>query len=562
MKKKILALILISILVPCFVYAKDVYVSAGSKGIGTKEKPYNDISDALSMGVYAGDVIHVTEGVYYGEGGSGKWLIKTKNLTIAGGYKKGFSERNPWKYQSILVRGMGADALNEAKKREHNKKWGLDLTITKASYNGGAMISGEGDSSYTIIDGFVIDGYTRNTYKPNGDLNTAIGPIGNGGPLIAFNKPGCKVRNCLIMNSGGPGILMIASGQKDDQNSWQEISNNVIVNTLMEAIEFRAGTWDATTDPDGGYALIKNNTLAFVWTHLGEGYGVIIGRQTKLQMENNIFAFATDFGMNNGFGNDKAKLSGNVFFNNMGGVYRYFASSGSKTTVVVDDPTLLSGKQGNKMYYVSAKSEGNISADPKLKVDPDFFDKFSHQIQSEGGGKVVWNDVNQWRSILGLPLIGTKGTGKSNFAPIYEHKYAILTSDAVAAGMKTTAKIEAYKSTAAEAVAKNYAKIKFADIKNNLGKDVTVSVKVGDKDGGSSYYVDGVTKADWACFRYKEDRMNFIYVKNSSEEMEIITKAIKDGSAVIVSGRVVDISAAIKSSNRFGLVVDKAEVDE
>jgi hypothetical protein len=56
--------------------------------------------------------------------------------------------------------------------------------------------------------------------------------------------------------------------------------------------------------------------------------------------------------------------------------------------------------------------------------------------------------------------------------------------------------------------------------------------------------------------------MNFIYVKNSSEEMEVITKAIKDGSAVVVSGRLVDISTAIKSSNRFGIVVDKAEVDE
>jgi hypothetical protein len=279
-------------------------------------------------------------------------------------------------------------------------------------------------------------------------------------------------------------------------------------------------------------------------------------------MENNIFAFATDFGMNNGFGNDKAKLNGNVFFNNRGGVYRYFASGGSKSTVVVDDPALLSGKQGNRMYYVSAKSEGNISADPKLKVDPEFFDKFSNQIQSEGGGKVVWDDVNQWRSMLGLPLIGSSGTGKKNFAPIYEHSYALLFSEAVSAGAKSDAKLEVYKSTASEAVAKNYVKIKFADVKSNLGKDVTVAVKIGTKDSGSSYYVDGVTKAEWTCFRYKDDRMNFIYVKNSSEEMEIITKSIKDGSAVIVSGKLVDVSAAVKSTNRFAIVVDKAEIDE
>ncbi|HPP04491.1 MAG TPA: right-handed parallel beta-helix repeat-containing protein [Spirochaetota bacterium] len=542
------------------INAKDIYVRAGSKsGNGTIEKPYGTIEEAMNMGVYAGDVIHVSEGVYYGEGGSGKIVIKVNNLTLVGGYSKDFKERNPFKYQTIFVRGMDPDLIEEAKKRGHDKKWGLDLTPTKASYNPNAMISGEGDSSNTIIDGFIIDGYTRNSYKQNGDLKIDVGPIGT--PLISFNKKGCKVRNCIIMNSGGPGIQMVASGTKDDPDSWAEISNYIIVNTLMEAIDFRVGTFDPDRNPDSGYALIKNNSIAFVWSHLGEGYGILIGRQTKLIIENNIIAFATDFGMNNGFGNDKAVLKNNVFFNNMGGVYRYFAKEGSGTTAVCDDPTLLSGKQANKMYYLSSKSEGNITADPKFKPDPDFFDKFTNQIKSEGGGKVVWDEVNQWRSMMGLPLIGTQGTGRKNFAPIYEHDYMFLFSNTVDAGAKSNVSFQTYKSQATSTVNKEYKSIKFADVKSNFGKDVEVSVKVGDKDV-SSYYVDNVTKDNYICYRFKDDQMNFLYVKKGTEALEIIEQSKKDGSSVIVRGTIYDISANIKSSNRYAIVVDEAELDE
>jgi hypothetical protein len=557
MKKKLIILVLL--LGSLSLSAKDVYVCAGKNGNGTKANPYGKISDAISMGIYAGDIIHVAEGIYYGEGGCGKWIIRINNLTLVGGYNKDFSERNPWKYQTILVRGMGADALAEAKKRGHDKKWGLDFTTTKASYNGVAMIVGEGDHSNTIIDGFIIDGYTRNTYKIDGDLNTSVGPIGS--PLVSFNKPGCKVRNCIILNSGGPGIYMVASGKKDDPNSWAEISNCIIINTLMQAIDFRVGTWDPTTDPEGGYALIKNNTLAFVWTHVGEGYGILIGRQTKLTIENNIIAFATDFGMNNGFGNDKSKLINNVFFNNKGGVYRYFASKGSATTVVEDDPTKLTGLPAKKLFYLSEKSQANVTSDPKLKVDPEFFDKFSNQIKSEGGGKVVWDDVNQWRSVLGLPLIGSNGTGKKNYAPIYEHDFMLLFSDAVTVGARKDAKYETYQSASPSGDAKSYTAINISDLKNNVGKDVIFSCKLDKNQEMSGFYVDGIAKDSYICYR-TADRNNFIYIKKGSEALETIKQAIAENASVKVSGKVFDISAQIKTSGKFGFICDKAESDE
>lgn len=535
--------------------ARDVYVSAGKRGSGSKTDPYGSISDALNMGIYAGDVIHVSEGIYYGEGGSGKWVIKANNITLVGGYNKSFSDRDPWKYHSILIRGMGEGALAEAKKRDHEKKWGLSYSYTKASYNPKAMIFGEGNHSNTIIDGFIIDGYTRLAYKSNGDLKTDIGPIGT--PLVHFSKPGCRVRNCVVMNSGGPGIRISALGHKDKPETWSEISNCIIINTLMQAIDVRIGNMDPDKNRDGGAALIKNNTIAFVWTLLGEGYGILIGRQTRLTIEDNIFAFATNYGMNNGFGNNKAELVNNCFFNNMGGVYRYFAKKTS-TTVVVDEPEKLTGKSARKLYYLSSKSKGNFTKNPGFLPDPDFFDKFTNQIKSEGGGKVVWDDVNQWRSAMGLPLQGSAGSGKKNYAPIYEHEYMLIFPKDMAIGARNDKSFfQSYASTAIE-VDKEYEEIAYSDLKNYTGKDVTVEVEFYSSYDSSSYYIEGITREGYMCYRSK-DRNNFFYVPNGSEALEIIKESIADGYPALISGRVYDIKDAIKMSGKYGFVVDEAD---
>ncbi len=558
MKLKLFLVILsLGVLVSFSLFAADIYVCAGKNGNGSMTNPYGTIANAMDMGFYAGDVIHVAEGVYYGKGGSGKWVIDKINITLVGGYNQDFSERNPWKYQTILIRGMGDGALSQATLRNHSSKWGLDLEFTTASYNGNALIQGSGEHDNAIVDGFIIDGYTRHMYKSNGDLKTDIGPIGS--PLISFNRPGCKVRNCVLINSGGPGVYLVASGTTDDPDSWPEVSNNVIVNTLMRAIDFRVGDMDPDNAPDGGNALIKNNTIAFVWTLSGEGYGILIGRQTRLTIENNIIAFATDYGMNNGFGNNKAQLINNCFFNNMGGVYRYFDTNTS-VTVVEDDPSLFTGRAARRMYYLSNKSEGNYTANPMLNVDPDFFDKFTNQIRSEGGGKVVWDEVNQWRSAMGLPLIGTSGTGKSNYAPVYEHEYMFLFSDAVDAGAKPDlSRLMTYTSVTST-VDKDYVDIDYSEIKDYLGRDVCVSVKMGSQDM-SSFYIDGITRDDYYCYR-SDDRNNFIYIKKGTEALEIIKECIADGINVILYGTVYDIYANIHSSGKYGFVVDEADYDE
>jgi hypothetical protein len=558
--KKLVAAMALAAAFACSAFAKDVYVRAGaSGGDGSKEKPYPDISVALAMGVYAGDVIHVAQGVYYGEGAVGKWVIKTPDVAIVGGYSTDFSARDPFKYRSILARGLSGELVAEAKKRGHDVEWGLSLVPTKASYNGGPLVTIEGDVKNVIVDGFVIDGYTRLTYKPSGDLRIDVGPIGS--PLVSFNKPGCKLLNCVLVNSGGPGVQMIAAGNKDDPASWNEVSNCVIVNTLMSGIDFRVGTWDPDRSPDSGYAVAKNNTIVFVWSHLGEGYGILVGRQTRLLVQDNVIAFCTDYAIQNGFGNDKMSLVGNVFFNNIGGVYRYFDKDGSKATIVMDDPTQLSGRNAKKLYYLSDKSAGNVTADPGLTPDPVFFEKFSNQIKSEGGGKVVWDEVNQWRAAMGLPLVGTTGTGNVNYAPIYEQKYVALFSPSVAAGAKAAGPFAAYASKAAERIAKTYADIKYADLKANLGKDVRVRVKLARNPDPTSFYVASATKEEYVCYR-SEDMQHFFYFKKGSEELEIAQECIADGEYMFVSGTLYDIKDTIKMTGKYGFVVDLVEYDD
>lgn len=547
-------------------FAKDIYVSAGANGSGSKESPYGEIQFALND-AYAGDVIHVTEGVYYGEGEGGLWMIKKNQLTLVGGYKKDWSDRDPFKYQSILLRGSEEGSLAECKKRGH-EKW-HSLTATKASYNGNAMIRGSGepreDCSMTVIDGFVIDGHTRNTYKKDGDLKIDIGPVGS--PLIDFHKPGCKILNCVVVNSAGPGIRLLASGTKDKPETWSEVSNCIIVNTLMEAVEFRVGDYDPVNAPEGGYGAVRNSTIAFVWQHLGEGYGLIIGRQTKLTVENNLFTFSSDVAMNNGFQNEYCRLINNVFWNNMGGVYKYW-SPNSKLTLIEDDAAKLEGKNAKKSYSLSDKSQKNRSMDPQLApVDKDFFDRFSGQVKASGGGKVEWDSVNQWRSAMGLPLIGSTGEGAKNFAPVYDLPYAVLLAkaDTGASGAKDAAPFPVYASKAA-AAEKTYTDVTAADFLSDssvslAGKNVRLKIKLGEREM-AQFYVADVTKEKNIAFKIGTfPNSAFLYVPNGTEALETMNEAQKKKIEVIVEGTAFDISAGYKKP-RVALVVDNAETDD
>ncbi len=562
MKKRNICIVCIFILtlmvVP--VFGANFYVRAGSDGAGTKSDPYGKIADALGE-ANAGDVIHVTEGVYYGDGDSGLWLIKVPNITIVGGYDKKFSKRHPFKYRTLLLRGLKkSNSYRECDKRNH-KKW-HSMKITKASYNGNAMVYGMGDNSGFILDGFFLDGHTRNTYKRNGDLHTGIGPVGS--PLISMNKPGVKIRNCVVFNSAGRGIRLIASGLKKKPETWAEVSNCIIVNTLMSAIDFRVGTYDPKISKNSGYAIVKNNTIAFVWTLSGEGYGLLVGRQTKIRAKNNLFSFSSMVAINNGFGNKYLRLIDNNFWNNIGGVYKYW-SPRSKLILIHDKPAKYTGK-GAKKYALSRRSKGNVEKDPSLvNIDKAFFEKFSNQIKSKGGGKVKWNSVNRWRSAMGLPLIGSKGSGKQNYAPIYEIENVLLFPKA---SKKYGAQFEGpFKSYYSKTVVlnKNYKEVKFLALVTSSAlhkKDVKLKLKIKSK-GYSDYYLKTLApRGKYIVFKVGGYPKNtFLYVKRGSKALRSILEAYKARSEVEIKGTAYSIKALYKK-DKVAVIVDDAKFDD
>lgn len=553
-------------------FAKDIYVKAGANGEGEKSDPYGTIADAL-QDAYAGDVIHVTKGVYYGPGAGGLFLIKKVNLTLVGGYNNDFSSRHPFNNRTILMRGVKVgNSVAECKKRGH-EKW-HSMTPTKASYNPKAVIEGSNeprqDHTGFVIDGFWIDGHTRNSYKANGDLKTGIGPVGT--PLIDLNKTGCKVLNCVLINSAGRGVRLRGYGVKSDPDNWPLIENNFIINTVMSAIDFRIGNYDPNNAPDAGYAKIKNNTIAFVWTLVGEGYGLLIGRQTKLTVENNLFTYATDYAMNNGFANRYMRLINNVFWNNNGGTYRFWDPA-SKLTIVEDDASKLGStdkskaKKRSKKYAISKKSKKNKSADPKFsKVDSDFFEKFSNQVKSEGGGKVEWDSVNQWRSAMGLPLIGSSGSGKKNYAPIYELDYALMLPDASLSqyGVQIDGPFKEYKS-ASGGGDKDYQDASVDALAKSEalhGKDVTFTTKIGARKMGGYFFLDKAKDSGYLCFEVgKYPNTSFLYVPKGTEAFEAVNEAQKMKAEITISGTAYSIKAGIKKA-KCAVIVDLAEMED
>lgn len=561
--------------------AKDIYVRAGSSGNGTKESPYGDPDQAL-RDAFSGDVIHVAEGTYHGAANGGIFKINKPNLTLVGGYDKDFKERHPFKHLTRLMQGEDPDPkMCRESARCTELATRQKLPKHKASYDGNAIVRGEGDNTGTILDGFVIDGFTRYRYKANEDLSLDVGPIGS--PGIEFNKPGIKIRNCVVVNIAGPGIRVNALGTKPDKDSlgatsddWSEISNTIVLNTLYESIDLTVGNFDKANAPKGGCALLKNNTLVFNWERLGHDYNVYQGRQTQLTVLDNVFAFA-GFGIGNMFDNRFGRYAGNVFFNHSGGPYKFHDAGATKQILTVDDVTQLAGDKCTKQYQCSKMSKENTTAEPKFKkLDPFFVDKFFNQIASEGGGKVTMDSMNQWRSVLGLPLQGSAGTGRKNYAPIWDpaadfSALLLFAENLPGKGAQFNGlggKFEAYQSTSAAAVAKDYKPVEWADLQRakkmvgpitaagDAGMDVAVTLKVKEQDM-TSYYLppaSGVSRdKGWLAFR-DESRDLLLYVKNGGEAHSLLKQAMKEGAELLVKG-----TAFSAGKDKVGIRIDTVE---
>ena len=455
----------------------DIYVRAGADGDGAKGSPYGRLWKALDKAV-RGDVIHVAGGTYNGKGGSGAFLVKVPDLTLAGGYNEDFSVRDPFEHPAVLERA---------------EDYRGDATGLPDGIISGAE---RADHSGLTVDGFVLDSRSRNTYTATGKINPKKSWNGK---LFGANSANSKIRNCILLNPYGDGIYCAWQGKEN------EISNCFIVNTFHTAISTRSAQEESVIR-------IKDCTVIFTWFQPGKGggIGVFVGRQGKTVLENNVFAFAqtegdAGYAVSNTFGNDFTEMKNNVFFQCQGGYYKYKDFDGRNLLVWKKED--LEDLNDDPESYMLWEAGGNTNTNPEFKPDKEYFKKFSSTVASKPG-KLKMDTLNQWRRSVGLPLQAEAGTGRKNWGMAHPRAQVTkgLVSETVEAGAKTDVKFAEYRSDTGEAKALDYEKVEFdafskdqAGITEVSGKPVKFKAALGPK--GTTWFLDEAPREDYLCVK-------------------------------------------------------------
>ncbi len=380
MKRTIVLSALIASAATSSAYAKDIYVSSETgknENAGTAEAPIKFLWKAIQA-AQEGDTIHVAKGNYPGEGKSGcQPKIEKNNLKIMGGYASDFKSRDPFSNSSVVM--APDDSMNKC--RLHT------------------FYAERADNNLTgvVIDGFVIDRGSLNTYKqpPNGDGSQDNSRSPNGATAIwLVGKGGFEARNNVILNSAYGGIYVKAG--KDSV-----VSNNIVFSTIGRSIEAIAGSgWGKPK------MTIENNTSVFSYKFsTTEGRGLLLDNICTYEVKNNLFAFNDESGVALKFPNPAVNLSGNLFFMNKYGDH-------------------VTGGQGGKRVLVAdfgdelTQATGNTTKDLSLPISKEWQGKWFSRVDAAQGG-LTMDAVNQYRSAHGLPLQG--GAGKS--AVFYAVRY-------------------------------------------------------------------------------------------------------------------------------------------
>lgn len=482
--------------------AADWYVKAGATGKGNSlDAPTDEIWKALEKAV-RGDVIHVTEGTYYGKAGSGHFIVKVPNITLVGGYSPDFSTRNPFKYFTVL---------------ERSKDFKGDWTGLPE-----AIVAGDSDHSNFILDGFVLNAESRNYYNNNVlSLKAPSYP----GMLIQTNSPNTKIRNNILLNPAGDGIYCTWQGTEN------EIVNNFIINTFYAAIETRSAQPKSKI-------LIKNNTIAFGWFYPSKGghIGIFVGRDGEAIIDSNVFAFLqteaeeSGFGVTNTFGNSDTVMKNNVFFSTNGGYYKYM--DGNKQSLVVWKPSELEELNDSDFCadFMLAESGDNREADPGIKPDKEFATKFANFIASVPG-KLNMDSMNQWRQAMGLPLQAEASSARKNYGFPYPQNAVIpnLVSTIKGVGARHDIVFQSYKSEATSTERLEYEDVDFASFKKGVinakgNAAKPIQIKAGLGDSKTVYELAEAPRTDYLCYQITKPGAT------SSSTMDVIYIYILKGS--------------------------------
>jgi hypothetical protein len=320
--------------VPARPEGRDWFVRAGSSGgDGSREKPFRDPFQALEK-AGDGDSIHVAAGDYFGKLRSGKWLLTRRYLSLLGGYDAEFKARDPWTNTTRFV----LDAEEKAKGRPSGK-----------------IFYSEENSDGLVLDGFVFDGSTWNTYK-DGSLDFESSPSAPLVQLRGINAP-VTVRNCTFLNGSDGGV--------DLSGSLPVFENNVVVNTSGDALTVSVNA--------PGPAVIRNNTLLFACDPTERaGSGKSTSRGTVIQLkgrgsfelDSNIIGFGDNYGVRAALPQDNVTLKNNVFALNL------FTHVSDCNYLDADETNWARRVEADSFYAV----EGNHFDVSKWPVDPAFLD--------------------------------------------------------------------------------------------------------------------------------------------------------------------------------------------
>ncbi|WP_372370282.1 right-handed parallel beta-helix repeat-containing protein [Candidatus Uabimicrobium sp. HlEnr_7] len=392
--KNFIKTILTFLLITSFsVSAQDIYISKTGKNSnpGTKEKPKKTLWKAISA-LKDGDTIHVAEGLYYGRGKSGVMPVCDKsNVALIGGWSKDFSERNPFKYLTII--GPPANRQGSSKEVFKWEKW-------------------NGKIDNVTIDGFCVDrgchSYYYSTGEPGANKsieghhdNSCWGyrainkkKSGSDPTIELIGKGSFTVRNMILLNNPWWGIYVKCGG-----NGKVTIENNLILISRGRAVEaITGGGWGKPN------IIIRNNTIAFNHQLKStEGRALSVDpRSGAYTIENNILAFSDGGGITLKFDSSNMTLNNNKFYFNRRGDY-CIGGKGMATADEFEDE-------------LECDNEENVNELPKfLKgVGVAWFDRYSsRESRMTAGDYNTEEALMAARNMLGLKEYHIPGYSKT-----------------------------------------------------------------------------------------------------------------------------------------------------
>ncbi len=384
--------------------AVDIYVSpeGNNRNDGSKGSPMKNIDKALEKAP-DGARIHVAEGVYRGTFGVGYWEIH-KPVELYGGYSADFSDRDPFRYLTVLQ--PPEDAFDKSSSK--------NLLEMKKALNG------------CVIDGFVFEGGLKTPYdpvegKPEG-VETGMMRVGpnsrnpEGVMVVAWGN-NHVIRNNVFVNSSYGGVrAMVGQGGGGDVL----IENNVFVSNRMVGIEGYGRNND-----DGSKLIIEGNTILFTWSRLKDflsfGYGIRVQKDVAFHIRRNIIGLNIGPGISSQNFNTDLYIDGNLFFGNK--KKDFWFNPGSNVDVQIDAAEFAD------LDIPSA--EGNVNENTRLPLDPAYLTGFINAQYSEDVHYDENSQENLLRELFGLNKRGTIDSQVTMYANRYPWQQALALVGAV-----------------------------------------------------------------------------------------------------------------------------------